>query len=75
MLVNHAWWPLLSLIAGGIYLDGAGREYAKCVSLRKGGIKIGTSKDLKIAAAFFITMAVIALWLMIFTILFLAGRM
>ena len=68
MLMNNAWWPLLSLIAGGIYLDGAGREFAKCISLRKGGIKIGTPKDLRVAAFFFLLMAVISIWVIIYAI-------
>lgn len=74
MLLNHAWWPLLALVAGGIYLDGAGREFAKCVSLRKGGIRIGTQRDLKVAAFFFICMAAIALWVIGYAVLSLVGK-
>lgn len=68
MLANNYWWPHLSLIAGGIYLDGAGREAAKCISLRKGGVRIGTPKDLWVAAVFFLIMATIALWVIIYAI-------
>lgn len=71
MLINNHWWPYVSLVAGGIYLDGAGREVAKCISLSKEGIRIGTPKDLKIAAVFFIAMSVIALWVIIYAIWFL----
>jgi len=71
MLINNHWWPYVSLVAGGIYLDGAGREVAKCISLSKEGIRIGTPKDLKIAKVFFIAMSVIALWVIIYAIWFL----
>jgi hypothetical protein len=74
MLMNNSWWPLLSLIAGGIYLDGAGREFAKYISLRKGGIKVGTPKDLNIAVFFFLLMAVISIWVMIYAIWILVGQ-
>jgi hypothetical protein len=61
MLVDHHWWPYVSLIAGGIYLDTAGREAAKMLSLRKGGVRVGSSKDLWIAVVFFSVMAAISL--------------
>ena len=74
MLTNNDWWPHLSLVAGGIYLDGAGREAAKCLSLSKGGVRIGTAKDMKVAAIFFIIMASIALWTIVYAIWSLAGN-
>ena len=73
MLTNNYWWSYLSLIAGGIYLDGAGREVAKLLSLSKEGIKIGTSKDLKVAAVFFPTMFIIAIWAIAYSLWFLVG--
>lgn len=74
MLADNQWWPLVSLIAGGIYLDGAGREVAKCISLRKGGIRIGDAKDLKVAAFFFSLMVIVALWVIIYSLWFLAPK-
>ena len=68
MLVNNSWWPYVSLVAGGIYLDGAGREAAKYISLTKGGVRIGSPKDLRIAAVFFCIMAAIALWVITYAI-------
>lgn len=68
MLLNNAWWPYVSLVAGGIYLDAAGREAAKCLALRKGGVRIGSPKDLRIAAVFFCIMAAIALWVITYAI-------
>ncbi|MBU0514524.1 MAG: hypothetical protein KJ621_07095 [Proteobacteria bacterium] len=74
MLINNHWWPYVSLIAGGIYLDTAGREAAKFLSLKQSNVRIGSSKDLKIAAFFFSLMALIALWVLVYTLWFLAAR-
>ena len=62
MLTNNPWWQYLSLIAGGIYLDTAGREAAKLLSLSKAGVGIGSPKDLKIVVIFFSAMCIIAIW-------------
>ena len=68
MLINNYWWPYISLIAGGIYLDGAGREVAKCVSLSKEGIRIGSPKDLRVAAVFFSVMFIISIWVITYSL-------
>lgn len=62
MLTDHPWWPLVLLVAGAIYLDGAGREVAKWISLSRGGVKVGSPKDMKLAAIFYGVMAAIAVW-------------
>lgn len=74
MLMDHTWWPYVGLIAGGIYLDGAGREAAKCISMYKEGVRVGTPKDHKVAATFFVLMAGIALWLIIYALCELTAR-
>jgi hypothetical protein len=61
MLLDHHWWPYAALIAGGIHLDAAGREAAKLVSLSKAGVRVGSTKDLWIAAIFFSAMGAISL--------------
>ena len=68
MLTNNPWWQYLSLIAGGIYLDTAGREAAKLLSLSKEGIRVGSPKDLKIAVVFFSVMFIIAIWTISYSI-------
>jgi len=75
MLINNQLWPYLSLIAGGIYLDGAGREIAKHLSLSKGGIRIGTPKDVRVAAVAFSAMLIIAIWVIIYSLWFLVVQM
>ena len=74
MLTNNYWWPYLSLIAGGIYLDAAGREVAKLVSLSQEGFRIGTPQELKFVAVFFTTMFMIAIWVIIYSLWFLVGQ-
>ncbi|MFZ5865433.1 MAG: hypothetical protein ACOYXY_06110 [Thermodesulfobacteriota bacterium] len=61
MLLNHPWWPYVALVAGGIHLDAGGRELAKSLSLRKGGVKIGSPKDWTIAKAFLSLLVLIGL--------------
>jgi len=75
MLIDNSWWPFLSLLAGGIYLDGAGREGAKYLSLHREGVRIGTSRDLMRDAIFFTAMAVISLWTMIYALWFITTKL
>lgn len=72
MLVDHPWWPWLALIAGGIYLDGAGRESAKYVSLSAEGVRIGTPRDNRTSVAFFTTMFLVAVLVIGYALWFLA---
>ena len=74
MLTNNPWWQYFSLIAGGIYLDAVGREVAKLLSLSQEGVKIGNSKDLRIAIIFFSIMFIIAIWTIAYSLWFLVGR-
>ena len=58
MLVDHAWWPFLALVAGGVYVDAAGRESAKTLGLRRGGVRTGSDRETR---TFLLVMAFIAL--------------
>lgn len=75
MIINHEWWPIISLIAGAIYLDTSGREAAKNISFRHEGIKIGTYKQQRVFFASYIVMAVIAIALIAYSINSLATRL
>ena len=66
LLIDHTWWPYVSLVASAVYLDTAGREAAKYLSFLKGGIKTGTAKEKRTAFCFFGIMAIISLWLMVY---------
>jgi len=74
MIINHEWWPIMSLIGGAIYLDTSGREAAKSISFRHEGIKIGTDKQQRLFFASYIVMAVIAIILIVYSINVLVSR-
>lgn len=61
MVINHAWWPVISLIGAAIYLDAAGREAAKNLSFRHEGIKTGTTKEQRLFFTTYIVMAILAI--------------
>ena len=75
MIINHEWWPIMSLIGSAIYLDTSGREAAKNISFRHEGIKIGTDKQQKIFFSSYIVMAVIAIVLIAYSINALGSRL
>ncbi|MBU1694478.1 MAG: hypothetical protein KJ726_09995 [Verrucomicrobia bacterium] len=75
MLLDNAWWPPVALVAGGIYLDAAGREVAKVLSLKRHGVRIGTPGARKVAAGFFTVMAAVSIWVLAYTLWFVAGEM
>lgn len=66
LLLDHPWWPYVSLVAAGIYLDAAGREAAKYVSFSRGGVRTGTAKEKRTAFGFYASMGIIALWLLVY---------
>ena len=75
MIINHEWWPIMSLIGGAIYLDTSGREAAKNISFRHEGIKVGTEKQKKLFFASYIVMAIIAIALISYSISALVSRL
>jgi hypothetical protein len=68
MVTNHDWWPIITLVGGGIYLDTAGREAAKNLSFRHEGINVGTAKEQRVYFLSYIAMAVIAIIAIAFSI-------
>ncbi|MCK5335668.1 MAG: hypothetical protein KAQ67_05875 [Gammaproteobacteria bacterium] len=75
MIINHAWWPILSLMAGAIYLDTSGREAAKTLSFRHEGIRVGTDKEQQVFFVSYIVMAVIAVIVIAYSILKLSSQL
>ena len=61
MIVDHAWWPILGLVGGAMYLDTSGREAAKILAFRKEGVRTGNKKQQRLFFATYIVMAVIGL--------------
>ena len=68
MVIDHPYWPIMSLIGGAIYLDTAGREAAKSLSFRHEGIKTGTDKERQVFFASLIVMALMAIFLISYSI-------
>jgi hypothetical protein len=62
MLVDHAWWPYLALVAGGVHVDTAGREMAKILGLRAFGVKTGSTRDARTFLFVMVLMSLIGLW-------------
>ena len=66
MLIDHSGWPYLSLVAGGVHVDTAGREAAKLLGLKAQGIRIGADKEVRLALFFFGVMAAIGVWAIVY---------
>lgn len=69
MVMDHPYWPIMSLLGGAIYFDAAGREAAKSLSFRHQGIKTGTDKEQQVFFASYIVMALIAIFLITYSII------
>jgi hypothetical protein len=61
MVTDHPWWPVMSLFAGAIYFDTAGREAAKNLSFRHQGVNTGTRNEQRVFFASYLLMAIIAI--------------
>jgi len=68
MVIDHNWWPIMSLIGASIYLDTAGREAVKTLSFLHEGIKVGTNKEQQVFFSFYIAMMVIAIIVIAYSI-------
>ena len=61
MIFDHAWWPIIGLIGGAIYLDTSGREAAKMLAFRKEGVRTGPEKQHRVFFATYIVMGILGL--------------
>ena len=52
MLLDHSWWPFVALMAGGACAASGGREFAKMLSFRAEGVRIGGEGEVRLAFAF-----------------------
>jgi hypothetical protein len=68
MLLNHAWWPYLALVNGGVYVDTAGRETAKVLGLSEHGVRTGSGKETRLYFSLIGAMALIGLWCIAFAL-------
>ncbi len=61
MLTDHSLWPSVSLIAGAVYVDAGGREWAKSAGLSAQGVSIGTAKERAIIYGTYVALILIGL--------------
>lgn len=57
LLLDNSWWPPAYLVAGGVYMDTGGREWAKIHGLAAQGVPIGSAREtlvMKVTYGFFI---------------------
>ena len=62
MIVGHPLWPATALVAGGIYVDTAGRELAKVLGLKRHGVKTGSREEASLYYCFLAALLLIGLW-------------
>ena len=65
MLLGHTWWPTVSLVAGGVHVDAAGREIAKLLGLRAQAIATGGPREQRAAHGFLALIGVVGVWLIV----------
>jgi hypothetical protein len=68
MLTDHSAWPLFALFGSAIYLDTAGREAAKILSFKHENIRIGSPKQRKLFFSTYIMMALLAMFVLIYSV-------
>ena len=71
IVMNNTAWPLFALIGGAIYVDAAGREVAKILSLKHEGIRIGAPNQHR----FFFSTYLIMGGLGVFVVVYSAGKL
>ena len=72
MLLDHPLWPAVSLIAGGVYVDTGGREWAKVLGLDAQGVPVGSARErfvMKVTYGFFVATGVAAIALAFATLI------
>lgn len=66
MLTNHPWWPYMSLVAGGISVDTAGREAAKVLGLLHHGVRTGSDTEVRLYFSFMGMKLLIGFWCVVY---------
>ena len=69
MLLDHPWWPMAAIFAGGVYADTAGRELAKLRGLDREDIRTGTAGDSRTRLVFFMVTGGVGLWVALYAAL------
>jgi len=61
MVMNHSTWPFVSIIAGAIYVDTAGREAAKILSFKHAGLRVGPPRQHRFFLSTYLIMAILGI--------------
>ena len=61
MLLDHSAWPLMGFFGSAIYIDTAGREAAKNLSLKHHGLQVGAPGQHRFFFATYIIMLILGL--------------
>ncbi len=72
MLLDHTWWPQVTLVGGAAYVDAGGREAAKFLGLRAEGVRIGSRQSQRVACGAFAFLLAIGLWAVVYGLVTLA---
>ena len=68
MLAGHAWWPVAALVAGGIHVDVGGRETAKLLGLRAGGVRVGSAREIRLGLTLLPLLTFVGLALVVYSL-------
>lgn len=71
MLLEHAWWPYLCLVGGAVFIDAAGREAAKVLSMKAEGVRVGTPAEQAVMFAAYGVMGALGLIAIVLAMVFL----
>jgi hypothetical protein len=71
MLLQHAWWPYLCLIGGAVFVDAAGREAAKVLSMKAEGVRVGTHVEQALMFGTYVLMGALGLLAITLALVFL----
>lgn len=73
MLLEHAWWPYLCLVGGAVFVDAAGREAAKILSMKAEGVRVGTAAEQALMFAAYSVMGALGLIAIVLAMVFLSA--
>jgi hypothetical protein len=61
MILDHHWWPAVALAGGSALIDTGGRELAKHLALKTGGVTMGSHSESIVISVTFVIMIVLGL--------------
>lgn len=68
MISDHSIWPVVALIAAAIYIDAAGRELMKHLSIRHEGFRTGSRRQQQLFMCSYVVMAMLGMIVLAYAI-------